>query len=79
MIWNKRKFRFTGVLLVLSWAFLPFYAQVQLPFPIQQSWNSYNNNQQSFDLSDPTRMQQSIEYDPQSGRYVFKQTLGKDL
>jgi cell surface protein SprA len=50
-----------------------------LPFPINPSWNSFNNNQQSFDLGDPTNMQQTIEYDPETGRYVFKQTVGEGL
>ncbi|NBU91358.1 MAG: cell surface protein SprA [Flavobacteriia bacterium] len=58
----------------------PFIGVAQgLPFPINPSWNSYNNNPQSFDLGDPSNMQQSIEYDPETGRYVFKQTVGQGL
>jgi len=58
----------------------PFIGVAQgLPFPINPSWNSFNNNPQSFDLGDPSNMQQSIEYDPETGRYVFKQTVGQGL
>ncbi|NBN99362.1 MAG: cell surface protein SprA, partial [Flavobacteriia bacterium] len=62
------------------WTLSPFTALTQgLPFPINPTWNSYNNNPQSFDLGDPTNMQQTIEYDPETGKYVFKQTLGEGL
>jgi cell surface protein SprA len=65
-----------GLFLTLS----PFFGVAQgLPFPINPSWNSFNNNPQSFDLGDPSNMQQSIEYDPETGRYVFKQTVGQGL
>ncbi|MBM3165012.1 MAG: cell surface protein SprA [Bacteroidetes bacterium] len=50
-----------------------------LPFPINPIWNSYDNNHQSFDLGDPSSLQQTIEFDPETGSYVFKQTLGNGL
>ncbi len=80
MNWNKRHTRFIGFVLGLFWTLSPFTALSQgLPFPINPSWNSFNNNSQSFDLGDPTNMQQTIEYDPETGRYVFKQSLGQGL
>lgn len=80
MNWSKRSTRFIGFVLGLLWTLSPFTAFAQgLPFPINPTWNSYNNNPQSFDLGDPTNMQQTIEYDPETGKYVFKQTLGEGL
>lgn len=48
-----------------------------LPFPIYNPMNPYQNLPQSFDLGDPTSMQQTIVFDPETGQYVFKETLGK--
>jgi len=68
--------RVLGLLLTLS----PFMSFSQgLPFPINPIWNSYDNNHQSFDLGDPSSLQQTIEFDPETGSYVFKQTLGNGL
>ena len=80
MNWNNRHRRSLVVVLGLLLTLSPFIGVAQgLPFPINPSWNSYNNNPQSFDLGDPSNMQQSIEYDPETGRYVFKQTVGQGL
>jgi cell surface protein SprA len=49
-----------------------------LPFPIFNPMNPYQNLPQSFDLGDPTSMQQTIVFDPETGQYVFKETLGKN-
>jgi hypothetical protein len=48
-----------------------------LPFPIFNPMNPYQNLPQSFDLGDPTSMEQTIVFDPETGQYVFKETLGK--
>jgi len=78
--WNNRHRRSLVVVLGLLLTLSPFLGAAQgLPFPINPSWNSYNNNQQSFDLGDPGNMKQSIEFDPETGRYVFKQTVGQGL
>jgi len=78
--WKNRHRRFLVVVLGLFLTLSPFFGVAQgLPFPINPSWNSFNNNPQSFDLGDPSNMQQSIEYDPETGRYVFKQTVGQGL
>ncbi len=80
MNWKNRHRRFLVVVLGLFLTLSPFFGVAQgLPFPINPSWNSFNNNPQSFDLGDPSNMQQSIEYDPETGRYVFKQTVGQGL
>jgi len=80
--WCKRNILSRGFLLGLLLALYAHASFAQgpvLPFPINPTFNSYNNNQQSFDLGDPTNMQQSIEYDPETGHYVFKQTVGEGL
>jgi len=50
-----------------------------LVFPIQNNYDPTQTQQQSFDLGDPTSMKQTIVYDPSTGTYVFKETIGKGL
>ncbi|TXI87425.1 MAG: cell surface protein SprA, partial [Crocinitomicaceae bacterium] len=47
-----------------------------LPFPIQNNIDPTQSTQQSFDLGDPSSVQQTIVYDPKTGTYVFKETIG---
>ncbi|MBI3237244.1 MAG: cell surface protein SprA, partial [Flavobacteriia bacterium] len=49
---------------------------VNLPFPITNPQDPTLNNPQSFDLGDPTNMKQTIVFDPITGTYVFKETIG---
>ena len=67
------------VFLVLLLPLVGFAQNPTLPFPISPTYNTFNNQTQSFDLGDPTNMQQTIEYDPVTGQYVFKQTMGNGL
>ncbi|MFA7272363.1 MAG: cell surface protein SprA [Crocinitomicaceae bacterium] len=48
-----------------------------LRFPIQNVNDPTLTQPQSFDLGDPSSMEQTIVYDPISGKYVFQETLGK--
>jgi hypothetical protein len=41
-----------------------------LPFPIFNPMNPYQNLPQSFDLGDPTSMEQTIVFDPETGQYT---------
>ncbi len=50
-----------------------------LPFPIYNPLNPGQNLPQSFDLGDPTSLQQTIVYDPSTGTYIFTETLGNGL
>jgi len=50
--------------------------EVNLPFPITNPNDPTVNNPQSFDLGDPTNMKQTIVFDPVTGTYVFKETIG---
>ncbi|MBI1835968.1 MAG: cell surface protein SprA, partial [Flavobacteriia bacterium] len=56
------------------------YSQDTLIYPIQNSNDPTQTKPQSFDLGDPSSMKQTIVYDPKTGTYVFKETIGsKDL
>ena len=55
------------------------YAQTPtLPFPITNPLNPFQNLPQSFDLGDPTKLNQTIVYDPETGTFVFRDIMGKD-
>lgn len=64
------------------WCMTPFiWAQpdsnnVNLPFPITNPNDPTVNNPQSFDLGDPSSVKQTIVFDPKTGTYVFKETIG---
>ena len=49
-----------------------------LPFPIINPLNPLQNFPQSFDLGDPTNLNQTIVYDPETGTFVFRDIIGKD-
>ena len=55
------------------------FAQDTLPFPIQNSLDPTQTQPQSFDLGDPSSVTQTIVYDPTTGTYVFKETIGKGI
>jgi cell surface protein SprA len=68
-------------LLLLVFLFQVNYGKAQdtLPFPIQNSLDPTQTQPQSFDLGDPTSVNQTIVYDPATGTYIFKETIGQDL
>jgi cell surface protein SprA len=47
-----------------------------LIYPISNVPDPTQTKPQSFDLGDPSSMQQTIVYDPSTGTYVFKETMG---
>lgn len=47
-----------------------------LVFPIQNNIDPTQTTPQSFDLGDPSSMQQTIVYDPTTGTYIFQETIG---
>jgi cell surface protein SprA len=55
------------------------FAQDTLPFPIQNSLDPTQTQPQSFDLGDPSSVNQTIVYDPTTGTYIFKETIGKGI
>jgi cell surface protein SprA len=50
-----------------------------LPFPIFNPLNPSQNGTQSFDLGNPSSLNQTMVYDPSTGTYVFTETLGNGL
>lgn len=59
-----------------SWS-QPDTGSVQLPFPITNPLDPTQTTPQSFDLGDPSSVQQTIVYDPVTGTYIFKESIGK--
>ncbi len=51
-------------------------AQDTLQFPIQNNIDPTQTQSQSFDLGDPSKLEKTIVYDPVTGTYVFRETLG---
>lgn len=52
---------------------------VQLPFPIEEHNDPTGNNPQSFDLGMPTNVTTTVEYDPETGTYIFRETIGENI
>ena len=70
---------FTLVVVVLFTFVGQLFAQDTLPFPIQNNIDPTQTNPQSFDLGDPSSVKQTIVYDPTTGTYIFKETIGNEL
>ena len=67
------------MLMMVFFTFEEVSAQTpNLPFPIFNPLNPFQNLPQSFDLGDPTNLNQTIVYDPESKTFVFKDIMGKD-
>ncbi len=67
-------------LLICLLTFSVSYAQEDpdsnLIFPITPTYDPTQTTPQSFDLGDPSGVNSIIEYDPVTGTYVFKETIG---
>ncbi len=50
--------------------------QDTLRYPIQSPNDPTQSRKQSFDLGDPSSVNKTIVYDPKTGTYVFKETIG---
>ena len=50
-----------------------------LPFPISKTYDPSETATQRFDLGDPSKVKQTIVYDPILRKYVFKETLGDSI
>jgi cell surface protein SprA len=55
------------------------WSQDTLIYPIENAQDPTLTEQQSFDLGDPSSVEQTIVYDPSTGTYVFKETIGDGL
>ena len=52
------------------------YSQDTLKYPIVPTYDPTQTTPQSFDLGDPSSMQQTIVYDPITGTYIFTEVIG---
>ena len=52
--------------------------ETDLPYPIEDNVNPYGGNGR-IDLTDPSNMNNHIEYDPESGKYFFYQRIGESI
>ena len=77
-----RTTKHVGLLLVQLLFAHALFAQdpdTTLLYPISNSNDPTQTSQQSFDLGDPTSVNQTIVYDPITGTYVFKETMGTNV
>ena len=51
---------------------------IDLKFPIINPYDPTQNAPQSFDLGDPSNVEKEIVYDPKTGKYIFKEKMGRD-
>lgn len=61
---------------VLVLAVTGFGQDSTLVFPITNNIDPTQTTTQSFDLGDPSSVQQTIVYDPVTGNYIFSETIG---
>ena len=66
--------KLTIIVLLLSAASV--LGQDTLIFPIENNYDPTQTEIQSFDLGDPTSVNQTIVYDPATGTYIFQETIG---
>ena len=68
------------IALLFSIASLSVFGQisdtVDLQYEIPTIYDPTQNTNYSFDLGDPTNMEQTIIYDPSTGAYIFTETIG---
>lgn len=50
-----------------------------LHYPVPPTYDPTQTEKHSFDLGDPSSVKQTIVYDPVTGTYVFRETIGKNL
>lgn len=50
-----------------------------LLYPVQPTYDPTQSAPQSFDLGDPTGVEQTVVYDPITGTYIFTETIGNGL
>ena len=67
------------VITLLSLFYSGLFAQDSLkplPFPIKKTYDPTQSTNQRFDLGDPSKLNQTIVYDPKLRKYIFRETLG---
>ncbi len=49
-----------------------------LKYPIPEVYDPTQSGKNSFDLGDPSNVEQTVVYDPETGKYIFKETIGSN-
>lgn len=52
---------------------------IDLPYPIHDNINPYDENTGRINLTDPSNINNVIEYDPETGMYYFYQRIGDNI
>src|SRR5690349_16034960 len=54
---------------------------INLHYPIYDRMTDFltTPNENSFDLQDPSLINKSVDYDPESGEYILNETIGDDF
>jgi cell surface protein SprA len=84
LIFKNLKYFFTKSTLCLCAIFFTTYAAFTqnppdssaLTFPINNNIDPTQSGTQIFDLGDPSSVKKTIVYDPKTGKYIFKETIG---
>jgi cell surface protein SprA len=71
--WNRGLLLASFFVIALSGVFAQ---NDSLRYPVNKSYDPTHTQKQSFDLGDPSNVKTSIVYDPKTGKYVFKETIG---
>ena len=71
--------RTIAAFLLLSFAASAQSDDTTLLYPIPQTYDPTQSGTYSFDLGDPSSVEQTIVYDPTTGTYVFSETIGNGL
>lgn len=74
-----RLVQFLWILAIFVFFISDSFAQDTLLYPIENYTDPTLTEPQSFDLGDPSSVKQTIVYDPVTGTYVFKETIGEGL
>ncbi len=73
--------KYVALLLLFCLFIGPSWAQTDpdtnLIFPINPTYDPTQTNEQSFDFGDPSSVERTIVYDPVTGKYIFKEVIGK--
>jgi len=49
---------------------------IDLQYPITNPHDPTSNEEQSFDVGDPSSVEKTIVYDPETGKYIFRESIG---
>ena len=74
-----KNFKHVSILLAFAVTSFGVFGQEDstLKYPIQEVLDPTQSGKNSFDLGDPSNVEQTVVYDPTTGKYIFKESFGK--